>query len=134
MKVKSLSLVSNFATTWTVTRQAPPSMGFSRQEFWVGCHFLLQEIFPTQGSNPGLPHRRQTLPSEPPGKPIASCNMWPFMPGIFIQSNISKVHPCCGSYQRFIPFCGGIIPHGGDGTYCFLLAGRHLGHFHFGLL
>ena len=27
----------------------------------VGCHFLLQEIFPTQGLNPGLPHCRQTL-------------------------------------------------------------------------
>ena len=27
----------------------------------VGCHFLLQQIFPTQGSNPGLPHCRQTL-------------------------------------------------------------------------
>ena len=35
----------------------------------VGCHFLLQEIFPTQGLNPGLPHCRQMLlPSEPPGK------------------------------------------------------------------
>ena len=33
----------------------------------MGCHFLLQRIFPTQGSNPGLPHCRQTLlPSEPP--------------------------------------------------------------------
>ena len=27
----------------------------------VGCHFLLQGIFPTQGSNPGLPHCRQIL-------------------------------------------------------------------------
>ena len=27
----------------------------------VGCHFLLQGIFSTQGSNPGLPHCRQTL-------------------------------------------------------------------------
>ena len=27
----------------------------------VDCHFLLQWIFPTQGSNPGLPHCRQTL-------------------------------------------------------------------------
>ena len=27
----------------------------------VDCHFLLQEVFPTQGSNPGLPHCRQTL-------------------------------------------------------------------------
>ena len=41
--------------------QAPPSMGFSRQEYWRGCHFLLQGFFPTQGSNPGLPHYRQTL-------------------------------------------------------------------------
>ena len=35
----------------------------------VGCHFLLQRIFPTQGSNLGLPRCRQMLlPSEPPGK------------------------------------------------------------------
>ena len=27
----------------------------------AGCHFLLQRIFQTQGSNPDLPHRRQTL-------------------------------------------------------------------------
>ena len=51
-------------------------MGFSRQNTGVGCHFLLQGIFPTQGSNPGLLHWRQnTLPSEPPGKsldPISS--------------------------------------------------------------
>ena len=35
----------------------------------VGCHALLQGIFPTQGSNPGLLHCSQILPSEPPGKP-----------------------------------------------------------------
>ena len=34
----------------------------------VGCHCLLQEIFLTQGSNPGLPHCRQTLhPLSPQG-------------------------------------------------------------------
>ena len=27
----------------------------------MGCHFLLQGFFPTQGSNSGLPHCRQTL-------------------------------------------------------------------------
>ena len=47
--------------------QAPPSMGFSRQEYWSGLLFPSQGIFPTQGSNPGLLHCRQT-PSEPPGK------------------------------------------------------------------
>ena len=48
-------------TPWTVAYQAPPSMGFSRQEYWRGCHFLLQEIFPTQGLKPGLLHCRQML-------------------------------------------------------------------------
>ena len=37
----------------------------------VGFHSLLQPIFLTQGSNPGLQHCRQTLlPSEPPGKTV----------------------------------------------------------------
>ena len=50
-----------FVTPWTIARQAPLSMGFSRQEHWSGCHFLLQGVFLTQGSNPGLLHCRQTL-------------------------------------------------------------------------
>ena len=37
------------------------SMEFSRPEYWSGCHSLLQGIFPTQGSNPGLPRCRQML-------------------------------------------------------------------------
>ena len=48
-------------STWTVVYQAPPSMGFSRQEYWSGCRVLLQGILLTQGSNPGLPHCGQTL-------------------------------------------------------------------------
>ena len=43
------------------THQAPLSMGFSRKNTGVGCHFLLQGIFPTQGLNPGLPYCRQKL-------------------------------------------------------------------------
>ena len=35
-EVKSLSHVRLFATPWTVAYQAPPSMGFSRQECWTG--------------------------------------------------------------------------------------------------
>ena len=34
---------------------------FPGQSTGVGCHILLQRISPTQGSNPGLPHCRQTL-------------------------------------------------------------------------
>ena len=38
-KVKSLSHVWLFATPWIVAHQAPPSMGFSRQEYWSGLPF-----------------------------------------------------------------------------------------------
>ena len=36
VKVKSLSLARLFETPWTAAYQAPPSMGFSRQEYWSG--------------------------------------------------------------------------------------------------
>ena len=60
MGVKLFSCVRLFVTPWTVTYQVPPSMGFSRQNTGVGCHFLLQ-IFLTQGLNPVFLHRRQML-------------------------------------------------------------------------
>ena len=41
--------------------QAPLSMEFSRKEYWKGSHFLLQGIFPTQGSNSSLPLGRRIL-------------------------------------------------------------------------
>ena len=36
VKVKSLSRARLVATPWTAAHQAPPSMGFSRQEYWSG--------------------------------------------------------------------------------------------------
>ena len=42
-----LSCVQLFVIPWTVVHQAPLSLGFTG----VGCHFLLQRIFLTQGSN-----------------------------------------------------------------------------------
>ena len=36
MKVKLLSRVRLLATPWTAAYQAPPSIGFSRQEYWSG--------------------------------------------------------------------------------------------------
>ena len=60
--MKSFSPVCLFVTPWTVgAYHAPLSMGFSRQEYWNGLPFLSPRIFPTQGSNPGLLHCRQTL-------------------------------------------------------------------------
>ena len=48
-----------FLTLWTVGRQVPLSMEFSNflgNSTRMGCHALLQGIFPTQGSNPYLLH------------------------------------------------------------------------------
>ena len=41
-KVKSLSRVRLFVTPWTAASQAPPSMVFSRQEYWSGLPFPFQ--------------------------------------------------------------------------------------------
>ena len=45
----------------TVAYQAPPSMEFSRQEYWSGLPFTSPGDLPNPGINPGLPHCRQTL-------------------------------------------------------------------------
>ena len=42
VKMKLLSRVWLLATPWTAAYQAPPSMGFSRQEYWSGVPFLLR--------------------------------------------------------------------------------------------
>ena len=69
VKVKLLNHV-NSATVVTIARQAPPSMGFSSQEYWSGLPF------PSAGdlTNPGITLRSPTLwtdslPSDPTGNP-----------------------------------------------------------------
>ena len=64
--MKSLSRVRLFATPWTVACQVPPSMGFSRQDYWSGLPFSSPGDLPDPGIKPGSP--ADTLPSEPPGK------------------------------------------------------------------
>ena len=44
VKVKSLSRVRLFATPWTAAYQTPPSMGFSRQEYWSGLPSPAMEL------------------------------------------------------------------------------------------
>ena len=56
-----LSHVQLFGTWWTIACQVPLSMKFSQQEFQSGLPFTTQGIFLTEGSNPGLLHRRQIL-------------------------------------------------------------------------
>ena len=69
VKVKTLSRVWLFATPWTVAYQAPPSMGFSRQECWSGLPLPSPGEFSDPGIEPGSPTlQADALPSEPPGK------------------------------------------------------------------
>ena len=69
MKVKLLSRVRLFATPWTVAYQAPPSVGFSRQECWSGLPFPPPGDLPDPGIEPGSPTLQvDALLSEPPGK------------------------------------------------------------------
>ena len=71
VKVKSLSHVRLFATPWTVAHHAPPSMGFSRQEYWSGLPFPSPGDLPNPGIEPGSPAlEADALSSEPPGKPL----------------------------------------------------------------
>ena len=66
VKVKSLSCVRLFATPWTVAYQAPPSMGFSRQECWSGLPFPSPGDLPNPGIERGSPAlQADALPSEP---------------------------------------------------------------------
>ena len=66
-EVKSFSRVPLFATPWTVANQAPPSMGFSRQEYWSGS--LLQGNLPKPGMKSRSPAlQADSLPAEPQGK------------------------------------------------------------------
>ena len=53
---KSLSCVQLFVIPWTVAHQVPLFMGILQARILVWVHTLLQGIFSTQGSNPGLLH------------------------------------------------------------------------------
>ena len=55
VKVMLLSRVRLFATPWTVAYHAPPSMGFSRQEYWSGLPFPSPEDLPDAGIEPRPP-------------------------------------------------------------------------------
>ena len=74
VRVCILSCVQLFATLWTIARQAPLSMEFSRQEYWSGLPF------PTPGDPPDLGIEAMSLESPalvgrffttvPPGKSL----------------------------------------------------------------
>ena len=88
MHVQLLGAIRLFATPWTLTRQAP-LWDFPGKHTGVGCHFLLQGIFPTQGSNPALAGR--FLSTVPPGKSrFFTLSVMPFGVQKFFHSDVVK--------------------------------------------
>ena len=71
VKVKLLSHVWFFATPCIVAYQAPPSMGFSRQECWSGLLFPSPGDLPDPGIEPSFSAlQADALPSEPQGRHV----------------------------------------------------------------
>ena len=71
VNMKLLSRIQLFSTLWTVAYQAPPPMGFSRQEYWSGFPFPSPEDLPNPRIEPwSLILQADTLPSEPPGNEL----------------------------------------------------------------
>ena len=136
--VKSLSRVWLFATPWTVacTRLLCP-WDFLGKSTGVGCHFLLQGIFLTQGSNPGLPHCKQTLyrlshQGSPPSKFYVKrehfFHFWKFLnwelqvkiykPIIAICRNWHLLSFCCVPDSDQEIYCVSLTANLWGGCYC----------------
>ena len=91
-------LCPTLVTPWTVARQAPLSMGFSREEYWSGLHSLFQGIFFTQESNPGLLHYRQIFYQlSYKGSPLGILKK---ISRLF-WSNFRFIAKLCGKFRQF---------------------------------
>ena len=117
-KVKSLSNVWLFATLWTVAYQAPPSMGFSRQDYWSGLPFPSPGDLLNPGIKPGSPAlEADALTTEPPGKPDTSKQRnnkynsenvllwWKNTIQVFQQTGTNTNHKCVRVFRAINAYC-----------------------------
>ena len=82
MRVCMLGRVRLFASPWTVARQAPLSMEFSRQEYWSGFLFSISRDLPDTGMETESPSLAVGFfTTESPGKPLGSLPKNPCMAG-----------------------------------------------------
>ena len=122
---QSLSHVRLLATPRTVTSQAPPFVGFFRQE-WIGLPFPSPEELPDPGIKPGSPTlQADSLPSEPPGKPSYLWFTFIFLSSLLIS--ISSIH---GIFQaRVLEWIAISFSRGSsrprNRSWVSLFAGRH---------
>ena len=89
LKEKKKNHVRLFATLWTLARQAPLSMGFSRQEYCSGLPYPFPGNLPDQRIEPGFPElQADSLPSEPPEKPYEKKY---YCPKQYLKKYFSKI-------------------------------------------
>ena len=97
VKVKSLSLVWLLATPWTAAYQAPPSMGFSSQEYWSGVplpspHTIIKRI--------KLREQKNIFSSVQLSHPAMSYSLWPH--GLQ-HARLPCPSPTAGAYSKSCP-------------------------------
>ena len=141
---QSLSRVRLSVTPWTAAYQAPPSMGFSRQECWSGLPFPSPEDLPDPGTEPGSPAlQADALPSEPPGKPKFSFFSLVAVDGVYslrvvhwlpiAMASLVVTHRLQSAGSGVVPHqltcraaCGLLVPRPGIEPMAPVLAGRFL--------
>ena len=117
MRAQPLSRVWSFVTPWAEARQAPLSMGFSRQDCWSGLHFLLPGVFPTRGLKPHLLHCQvASLPRIHPGSPYSmlflelSCLFDdPVMLAIWFLVPLPFLNPAWASGSSQFTYCWSLV-------------------------
>ena len=105
--MKSLSRVRLFGTPWTVAHHAPPSMGFSRQEYWSGLPFPSPGDLPDPGIEPRSPAlQADVLTSEPLKGILINCYQNSFTKDLGyvatqkVKNNIHRIRSNIKMYTR----------------------------------
>ena len=100
--MKSLSRVRLFATPQAPATRLLCPWDFPGESTGVHCHFLLQGIFPTQGSNPGLLHCKQTHYRLSHQGSVRDNYSPTHKVGILGTSLLRPVHTCLEHQDKFI--------------------------------
>ena len=97
--VRSLSRVWLFETPWTVAHQFPPSMEFSRQEYWSGLPFPSGDL-----PDPGIEPRPPTLQVEALLSELSG-NVWGET-----RNNLTDMHPLRGAHCGVVDLSAEVTP------------------------
>ena len=112
--VHACTVVSDsFATAWTAALQALLSMDFPGKHTGMGCHVLLQGIFPTQGQNLLLLSPTVAggfFPTTPPGKPLGNRQLQPTTTNISMKHQSHTESTATDQRTRLVSRNQGLIP------------------------